>query len=44
VWREKEIQNKSSFTWALLEVTLFGLFQLFKGGDFVPVDYPSLSK
>jgi len=44
VRHEKEIQNNSSFTWASLEVTLFGLFQLFKGGDFAPVDYPSLSK
>jgi len=35
--------NKLVFTWALPEVTLFGLFQLFKGGDFAPVDYPSLS-
>jgi hypothetical protein len=42
VRREKEIRN-SSFTWASPEVTLFGLFQLFKGGDFAPVDYPSLS-
>jgi len=34
-------------TWCItasLEVMLFGLFQLFKGGDFAPVDYPSLSK
>jgi len=35
--------NKLVFTWASPEVTLFRLFQLFKGGDFAPVDYPSLS-
>jgi hypothetical protein len=46
VRREKECLkegNKLVFTWASPEVTLFGLFQLFKGGDFAPVDYPSLS-
>jgi len=38
---EKEIL---SFIWASPKVTLSGLFQLFNGGDFAPVDYPSLSK
>jgi len=40
---KRNLRTSSSFTWASLEVTLFGLFQLFKGGDFAPVDYPSLS-
>jgi len=41
--KRNNTKRDSSFTWASPEVTLFGLFQLFKGGDFAPVDYPSLS-
>ena len=41
--KRNNTKRDSSFTWASPEVTLFRLFQLFKGGDFPPVDYLSLS-
>jgi len=41
--KRNNTKRDSSFTWASPEVMLFGLFQLFKGGDFAPVDYLSLS-